>query len=68
MKKKTSKYNKVLKTSNTGVRKIILPVLGDSHYKYNPKEVSGMCKNVRENLTVSSRKAFDTLNSIVILK
>lgn len=66
MKKKT--VIKRAKFKKIDIEKIILPVLNDSSYKYNPKEVSGMCNNVKENLNKSSRKALETLNSIVILK
>ena len=57
-----------IQISCIGIRRVILPILSDSNYKYKKPEVNGMCLKIQKNLTDSSLRAINDLNSIVILK
>lgn len=63
-----NKSERRIRVSSTGIRKMILPILSDSNYKYNTVEVNGMCLRIQKSLTDSSRRVASELNSIIILK
>jgi len=59
---------KRIQVPSTGIRRMVLPILSDTDYKYKKIEVDGMCMRIQKNLAKSSHRATNELNSIVVLK